>query len=131
MEKNDVVIPKGQEVLYNRFHFAPAVKDEDHLYCSGVIGMRPDGKVSADPETQFTEAFESIKGVLEAAGLSFRDVVDITSFHVGLQASMRTFMKVKDRYVSEPYPAWTAIGITELALPGGLVEVKVIARMRG
>jgi hypothetical protein len=33
--------------------------------------------------------------------------------------------------VSEPYPAWTAIGISELAVPGGLVEIKVIARMRG
>jgi enamine deaminase RidA (YjgF/YER057c/UK114 family) len=93
-----------------------------------VIGMGPDG---TDRKTQFTQAFEGIKGVLEAAGLSFRDVVDITSFHVGLQANMRTFMKVKDRYLSEPYPAWTEIGITELAVPGGLVEVKVIARMRG
>jgi enamine deaminase RidA (YjgF/YER057c/UK114 family) len=131
MEKSDVVVPRGQEILYSNFHFAPAVKDKDHLYCSGVIGMGPDGKAASDPETQFTQAFEGIKGVLEAAGLSFRDVVDITSFHVGLQANMRTFMKVKDRYVSEPYPAWTAIGITELAVPGGLVEVKVIARMRG
>jgi enamine deaminase RidA (YjgF/YER057c/UK114 family) len=133
MEKNDVVVPKGQEILYNNFLFSPAVKDKDHLYCSGVIGMGPDGKVSSDPETQFTQAFEGVKGVLEAARLSFRDVVDITSFHVGLHANMRTFMKVKvkDRYVGEPYPAWTAIGITELAVPGGLVEVKVIARMRG
>jgi enamine deaminase RidA (YjgF/YER057c/UK114 family) len=131
MEKNDVVVPKGQEILYNNFHFAPAVKDKDHLYCSGVIGMGPDGKVSSDPETQFTQAFEGVKGVLESAGLSFHDVVDITSFHVGLQANMRKFMEVKDRFVSEPYPAWTAIGITELAVPGGLVEIKVIARMRG
>ena len=71
MEKSAVVVPKGQEVLYNNFHFAPAVKDKDHLYCSGVIGMGPDGKVSSDADTQFTQAFESIKGVLEAAGLSF------------------------------------------------------------
>ena len=69
MEKNDVVVPRGQEILYNNFHFAPAVKDKDHLYCSGVIGMGPDGKVSSDPETQFMQAFEGIKGVLEAAGL--------------------------------------------------------------
>jgi enamine deaminase RidA (YjgF/YER057c/UK114 family) len=130
MEKKDVVIPKGQEILYDNFHFAPAVKDQDHLYCSGVIGTTADGKVSPDPETQFAQAFEGVKATLEAAGLSFRDVVDITSFHVGLQANMRTFMKVKDRYVTDPYPAWTAIGITELAIPGGLVEIKVVARTR-
>jgi enamine deaminase RidA (YjgF/YER057c/UK114 family) len=37
-------------------------------------------------------------------------------------------MKVKDKYMQAPYPAWTAIGITELAFPGGLVEIKIIAR---
>jgi enamine deaminase RidA (YjgF/YER057c/UK114 family) len=89
MEKNDLVVPKGQEILYNNFHFTPAVKDKDRLYCSGVIGMGPDGKVSSDPETQFTRAFESVTGVLESAGLSFHDLIDITSFHVGLQANLR------------------------------------------
>ena len=29
--------------------------------------------------------------------------------------------------ISEPYPAWTAIGCTELAMPGGLVEIRVQA----
>jgi enamine deaminase RidA (YjgF/YER057c/UK114 family) len=38
-------------------------------------------------------------------------------------------MQVKDHYMKPSYPAWTAIGITELALPGGLVEIKVIARL--
>lgn len=131
MNKADVVIPKGQENLYERFHFAPAVKDRDRLYCSGVIGTGPDGQASPDPETQFTQAFETLSAVLGAAGVSFSDVVEMTTFHVGLQQSLGKFMKVKDRYMSAPYPAWTAIGVTELAIPGGLVEVKVIARLRG
>jgi enamine deaminase RidA (YjgF/YER057c/UK114 family) len=129
MDKSQVVIPKGQETLYERFHFAPAVKDGDRLYCSGVIGTGPDGKASPDAETQFTQAFDTLRSVLEAAGVSFPAVVEMTTFHVGLQKSLGTFMKVKDRYMSAPYPAWTAIGITELAIPGGLVEIKVIARL--
>jgi enamine deaminase RidA (YjgF/YER057c/UK114 family) len=131
MDKTNVVIPKGQEAFYERFHFAPAVKDGDRLFCSGVIGIGADGKASADPETQFTQAFESLSSVLAAAGASFSDVVDITTFHVGLQQNLGKFMKVKDKYVREPYPAWTAIGVTELAVPGGLVEIKVEARLRG
>ncbi len=129
MDKNQIVIPKGQESLYERFHFAPAVKDGDRLFCSGVIGTGPDGKASPDPETQFTQAFDTLSSVLEAAGVSFSAVVEMTTFHVGLQKSLETFMKVKDRYMSAPYPAWTAIGITELAIPAGLVEIKVIARL--
>ena len=130
MDKNDVVIPSEMKNMYDNFHFAPAVKDGDRLFCSGVIGMGPDGKAASDPETQFTQAFESLKSVLTAAGASFGDIVDITTFHVGLHANMRTFVKVKDRYVSAPYPAWTAIGISELAFPGGLVEIKVVARLK-
>jgi enamine deaminase RidA (YjgF/YER057c/UK114 family) len=130
MDKTSVVIPKGQEGFYERFHFAPAVKDGDRLFCSGVIGVGADGKASPDPETQFTQAFETLSSVLTAAGAAFPDVVEMTTFHVGLQQNLGTFMRVKDKYLSEPYPAWTAIGVTELAIPGGLVEIKVIARLR-
>ena len=131
MDETSVVIPKGQEVLYDRFHFAPAVKDRDRLFCSGVIGIGPDGKCSPDPEAQFKQAFESLGAVLREAGASFADVVELTTFHVGLQQDMRTFARVKDEYLRDPYPAWTAIGITELAMPGGLVEIKAIARLGG
>ena len=130
MDKNSVVIPSEMKAMYDNFHFAPAVKDGDRLFCSGVIGIGSDGKASSDPEAQFTQAFESLKSVLTAAGASLGDIVDLTTFHVGLQANMRAFTKVKDRYVSAPYPAWTAIGISELAFPGGLVEIKAVARLK-
>jgi enamine deaminase RidA (YjgF/YER057c/UK114 family) len=31
--------------------------------------------------------------------------------------------------MSAPYPAWTAVGISELASPRALVEIQVTARM--
>jgi enamine deaminase RidA (YjgF/YER057c/UK114 family) len=129
MAKKEVVIPTGQEHYYSQYHFAPAIKDGNRLYCSGVIGVGADGKPPADPETQFVCAFEGVKSVLEAAGVGFAQVIEMTSFHVGLQQHLAAFMKVKDRYIAEPYPAWTAIGTTELAFPGCLVEIKVIARL--
>jgi enamine deaminase RidA (YjgF/YER057c/UK114 family) len=39
-------------------------------------------------------------------------------------------MRVKDAFVFAPYPAWTAIGITELITEGALIEIRVIARRR-
>ncbi len=130
MNKSDVVIAPGMENFYNNFHFAPAVKSGDRLFCSGVIGIGADGKAPADPETQFTQAFESLKSVLATAGVSLADVVEMTTFHVEMRKNLGTFAKVKDRYLKEPYPAWTAIGISELAFPGGLVEIKVIAALK-
>ncbi|MBI3769176.1 MAG: RidA family protein [Deltaproteobacteria bacterium] len=129
MDKIQVVIPKGMEPFHDRLHFAPAVRDGNRLYCAGVIGVGADGTAAADPETQFAQAFELLKSVLTTSGVSFDDVIDLTTFHVGLRDHLRSFAKVKDRYLREPYPAWTAIGITELAVPGALVEIKVIARL--
>ncbi len=126
----EVVIPKGMEAYYNDFHFAPAVKDGDRLHCSGQIGVGQGNKVPGDLDEQFTQAFEHVKTTLEAAGATMDDIVDMTTYHVDLQKNIATFMKVKDRYLKSPFPAWTAIGISELAFPGGMVEIKVTARLK-
>jgi len=121
------IIPEGYEAFYNDYHFAPANKVGDKLYVSGQIGFSEGINVSDDPETQFTAAFEHVKNVLAGAGKTMADIVEMTTFHVGLQEHAGTFMAVKDKYMTAPYPAWTAIGITELFVPGALVEIKVIA----
>lgn len=127
MSAPEPVIPAGYEGFYNDFHFAPATRVGDRLYVSGQIGFSDGLAVSDDPETQFTAAFEHVKAVLEGAGRSLADIVDMTTFHVGLQEHANTFLAVKDKYIDAPYPSWTAIGISELFVPGALVEIKVIA----
>jgi len=129
MADREVIIPQGMEASYERLHFAPAVRDRDRLYCSGQLGTGADGKLADDPEAQFGQAFENVRTVLAKAGADFADVLEMTTYHVDLQAHIRAFMAAKDRYVQEPYPAWTAIGISELAMPGALVEIRVIARV--
>jgi enamine deaminase RidA (YjgF/YER057c/UK114 family) len=130
MKQSDLVIPASMKTMYERFHFAPAVRANGMLLCSGQIGAGSDGRPQADPTEQFSAAFEAVKAVLAEAGLDFTDVVEMTTYHVDLQQHLGAFMAVKDRYVSAPFPAWTAIGITELALPGGLAEVRVVAKLR-
>ena len=129
MNPKDIVVPAAQQHFYDRFHFAPAVRAGELLLCSGQIGTGADGRPPADPETQFVAAFEQVKAVLAEAGLGFPDVVELTTFHVGMQ-HLATFATVKDRYLAAPYPAWTAIGVSELAFPGGLAELRVTARLR-
>jgi enamine deaminase RidA (YjgF/YER057c/UK114 family) len=65
---------------------------------------------------------------LAEAGLSFDDVVEMTTYHVDLRKHLEAFIKVKDEHVSTPYPAWTAIGVSELITEGTLVEIRIIAR---
>jgi enamine deaminase RidA (YjgF/YER057c/UK114 family) len=130
MKQDDLVIPASQRAMYDRFHFAPAVRTGGLLLCSGQIGVGPDGRAIADPAAQFTAAFEGVREILAEAKLDFSDVAELTTFHVGMREHLGAFMAVKDRYLPAPFPAWTAIGVSELAFPGALAEVRVTARLR-
>lgn len=124
-----IVVPQWMRPMYDAHHFAPAVIDGDILRCSGMTGIRPDMTLPEDPRAQFTLAFENLRRLLAEAGLTFADVTDITSYHVGLQQHIQLFGAVKDEFIAAPYPAWTAVGVPELVL-GALVEIQIVARMR-
>ncbi len=130
MKQSALVNPASMKGHYDNFHFAAAARSSDLLICSGQLGVGPDGRAIADPAAQFAAAFEGVRAVLAEAGLDFSDVLEITTFHVGLTQHLGAFMRVKDSVLPAPYPAWTAIGITELAFPGCLVEIRATAQLR-
>ncbi len=126
----DVVVPESGKSAYQRFHFAPAVKSGDLLVCSGQIGTSPDHSIPEKAEDEFRNAWGSIGEVLKEAGLGFEDIIEYTSYHVNLRENIKAFMKVRDEVLSEPWPAWTAIGTNELFIPGARAEIRVIAKLR-
>lgn len=129
MTIDNIVTPAGQ-FMYERFHFAEATRHNDLLVCSGIIGTNDHGKLPATIEEEFDLAWTKVGALLEAAGSSLDDILEYTSYHVGLQENMGAFVAVRDKHLKEPWPAWTAIGITELAVPGAHVEIRVTARVR-
>jgi len=52
----------------------------------------------------------------------------MTTYHVGLKNHLQPFINTKAEFISEPYPAWTAVGVSELASANAIVEIRVIAR---
>ena len=112
----------------NDWHLSPVLDTGDFVFFSGVTGTRADGTVAPDPETQIRDTFAFLKSNLEVAGLTFDDVVEMTTYHVDLRHHLPAFVRVKDEHISEPYPAWTAIGVTELITEGTIIEIRVIAR---
>ena len=123
----EVVIPENQRKTYEAMHFAPAVKHNGLILCSGVIG-HVGGKIPENAADEFRAAWKGIQATLQAAGAELTDILEYTSYHVGMSDHMGPFMQVKSEFLSEPYPAWTAIGITSLAMPDARVEIRVIAR---
>ena len=127
MAGGDIIVPSAMKATYDNFHFAPAVRHGDRVFCSGQIGTGPGGTIPEDPTEEFKLAFEQVKLVLAEAGLGLDSIIEMTTYHVDMQAHLPAFMAVKDQYISEPYPAWTAIGISALAIPGARAEIRVIA----
>ena len=106
------------------YHLTPLVKVGNTIHTSGSTGRSND----PDPEAQLVAAFEDVKELLDSAGASWADVVKMTTYHVGpLSEHLDLLLEVKDRYVRAPYPAWTAVGVSELANPNALIEIDVIA----
>jgi len=90
--------------------------------------MSVDGTLSAVPAEQIQQAFSQIDMVLSEGGMSFSDVIEMTSYHVGLRDHLADFRSIRARYVREPYPAWTAIEVAGFASEGVVIELRVIAR---
>ncbi|MEM7519924.1 MAG: RidA family protein [Pseudomonadota bacterium] len=112
----------------NPLRMSPGIMVDGFLFVTGMTGSLPDGTMPAAPEDQFHATFNKIGAVLEAAGLGFADVVDMTSYHINIRTHFDAFAAVRATYVAPPYPTWTAIGVAELRRDMALVEVKIIAR---
>ena len=112
------------------WHLSPALDTGDFVFFSGVTGARADLTVAEDPETQIRETFGFLQETLASAGLTFDNVVEMTTYHVDLRKHLPAFTKVKDEFVFAPYPAWSAIGVSELITEGTIVEIRAIARRK-
>lgn len=128
MSKRDAIFPANRHALYDLHRYSAAIRSGDLLFVSGQVGSRDDGSPEPDFAKQVKLAFTNLKAVLAAAGCSFDDVVDVTTFHTNPDAQVETVLAVRAAEIgAPPYPNWTAVGVTWLA--GFDFEIKVIARV--
>ena len=128
MPKRDPVFPEGHHALYEAHGYSAAIRSGDLLFVFGQVGSRPDGTPEPDFERQVRLAFANLEATLKAAGCTFDDIVDVTTFHTDPENQFPAIMKVKQEiFGAPPYPTWTAVGVTWLA--GFAFEIKVIARL--
>ncbi len=135
------VNPQVHAILYDAWHFAPVRVDGSLVFVSGVVAGARDGKPLdvAGFEAAVRHAFGQVAAGLAAAGSSPAEIVDLTTFHVfgsslfqgGKREHIEAFRRVKDEFVRPPYPTWTGIGVADLFPDGGLVEIRVVARLPG
>ncbi|MEO9969189.1 MAG: RidA family protein [Hyphomonadaceae bacterium] len=130
MVMRDVVFPKDKQASYDKYRYAAAVRSGGFLFVSGQVGVDANGTAITDPKAQFDQAFANLSDILSAAGCSFDDIVDVTTFHVGMYDHFDAFAAAKQAaFPQPPFPNWTAVGVVNLADPNLLLEIKVIAKL--
>ena len=124
------VVPEHWTDFYQSTHIPAAVRDGDRLHLTGHTGEDSDGSFSTNAETQIRQTFRHISATLSKSGASWADVVELNSYHVGLQAQAEILVAVAGEFLSDPYPAWTAVGVTELFDEGAVIEISCIAALK-
>ncbi|OGP66957.1 MAG: hypothetical protein A2031_03655 [Deltaproteobacteria bacterium RBG_19FT_COMBO_43_11] len=126
-DKQKILInPKGTEAVYSAMQFSQAVRSGDTVWISGQVGMDDKWQIGKGIEAQARLAFQNLQNIIREAGGSLDDIVELTTFHKSM-AGFKDFSKVKSEFFSKDYPAWTAVGVTELVLPDLLVEIRATA----
>ncbi|MDQ1186702.1 RidA family protein [Agrobacterium larrymoorei] len=128
MAKSEAIFPARRQALYEMHRYSAAIRSGDLLFISGQVGAREDGSPEPEFGKQVELAFKNLQAMLQAAGGTLDDIIDVTTFHTDPEQQFEAVLAVKDRmFPQAPYPNWTAVGVNWLA--GFDFEIKVIARL--
>lgn len=113
---------------YRELPAAPAARIGDLVVVSGQVPLDGGMRVvhPGDLVAQTRYVFDSIGRLLEAAGASFDDVVDVIAFTLDAR-EIGTVFDVARAYLEADFPAWTIGSFLGSYVPGVLVSVQVIA----
>ena len=82
--------------------------------------------VSYDIETQCRAVFENVRLVLEDAGATWQDVIDVTVFLTNMKKDFPIYNKIYGKYFKHVQACRTTVEVNALPTPIA-IELKVIA----
>lgn len=108
--------------------YSQGIASGDLVFCSGQLGLDPatGEMVEGGVEAQAERALRNLSAVLDAAGLTFDDVVKTTIFLADI-GDFATVNGVYGAFMPDPAPARSTFAVGSLP-KGGLVEIEAIAR---
>jgi 2-iminobutanoate/2-iminopropanoate deaminase len=108
---------------------SPAVAAGGLLFVSGQLAIGPGNKlVGDDIATQTGVTLDNVAAILARHGLTLADVVNVT-VHLTRAEDFRAFNAAYVARMTPPYPTRTTV-IAGMVLPGALVEITVVARLK-
>jgi enamine deaminase RidA (YjgF/YER057c/UK114 family) len=129
--------PGYGDIARTRNSYRQALRIGDRVEISGQGGWDADFTLSVTSlEEEIVRACDNVGKTLAEAGASWRDVVNVRSYHVptadGVIGDEHMLVMVDQfrKRFGEGLPLWTAVGVKALALPDQQVEIEVVAIVR-
>jgi enamine deaminase RidA (YjgF/YER057c/UK114 family) len=122
--RRDAVIPSSWADFYAETSVPAAVRHGAAVYVSGHTGCYEDGTFDADAETQIRQTFRNITDALNEVGADWSQVVALRSYHLGLREQAEVMLEVAAEFLVAPFPAWTAVGVTQLFEDDAVFELE-------
>lgn len=121
--------PRGKYPHYKRVG--------DFIYVSGTSSRRKDntfagvnvdemGTTDLNIEEQTAAVLDNINSILEEAGASIKDVVDVTTFLVNMN-DFGGYNRTYGKYFDYDGPTRTTVAVHQLPHPHLLIEIKAVA----
>lgn len=119
-------VGKTNNKLYS---YSQAVRVGNIIKCSGQGGWDAEGNIDKDDlKGQIDLAFKNVEKNLKDAGAKgWADVYSVKSFHISLSGSFDLMVEEFRKWMPDHQPTWTCVGVTELGIPGMIVEIEVEA----
>ena len=107
-------------------HYCHAVRANDRVWISGMVGIRNDGSVPEDVEEQFQIAIDCLDCALRAAGGRPEHVVKVQVFLTDVNDRAK-INPIRENYFGTHRPASTLVEVSGLIAPELKVEIEAEA----
>ena len=126
-ERGVAITPEPLATFYEETGVPGAIRRGDRIWVTGQTGLLADGSIPSTVTDQIRQAFTLVGECLAAADSNWSEVVEMTTYVVGLREHGEAMIEIAGEFLSVPFPAWTAVGVAELWEEGAMFEVQVTA----
>ncbi|WP_286801730.1 MULTISPECIES: Rid family hydrolase [Sphingobacterium] len=110
------------------YGYSQAIKKGDTVWISGQLGHNEKGELPEGLDAQMRQTYANIKELLSRYDMNMDNVVEEVIYALDMETAFEARKNFKGEYYSDPkMVASTMVGVTNLALKGQLVEIKIIA----
>lgn len=111
------------------YQYAQGTKSGNTVWLAGQLGHDDKGILAEGMEAQVQKSYANIKKLLTAFNLVMDNVVEEVLYVMDMPAAFEVTKKVRQQFYNHPDEvATTIVAVSGLALPGQLIEIKIVAR---